>query len=406
MLRFPLFVVAALASVTAHSADLQTPALIAANTRPIEFETGILTGPGADFLKRETASAQFVLLGENHYLYQVPIFAGALFKMIRSAHGFHHLAVEQDRLAIEDALSPSLRGNARKLGALAHRYPSLFEFASDQDLELLAQVGRLERGPTAICGLEQALGAERYFDKLRPLARTVALRNEIDSLRERAAHLDSATKYSVTFLVDPETPAKLAGLRREFAADEGTRTDQLLAALIKSTEIFGYYRRAEAGEPVGLFNNTVRESWMKQSFMRCYAAMKRSESLPKVMFKFGANHMFHGKNPSQAFPIGNLAHEFAIANGSEAYGIVAQNMTGSGYDNIEPYVRAVLPVAPPTSPVIIDLRSLRPYQRFLRTSLKPDDIENFRALINGYDALLLIPNARAADMKLSGLSAD
>ena len=46
----------------------------------------------------------------------------------------------------------------------------------------------------------------------------------------------------------------------------------------------------------------------------------RGQRMLKAMFKFGANHLYHGKNPTQAFPIGNLAHEMALANDAPAFG--------------------------------------------------------------------------------------
>ena len=381
--------------------------LIASNSLPLDFTGGHLAGPGAALLEEATADSQFVLLGEDHYQHDVPILGDALFRMLRAKHGFHHLVVEQDRIAIEDSLKPGNRGNAAKLGALAHRYPGLFEFASDQDLELLADVGRLSSGPTAICGIEQALGPERYFDELRELAPNAAVRSEIERLRARAVQLDAPRKYSVNFLIDGSTERELADLRSRFGAKPGSRADEMLFALARSAEIFGYYRRSEAGEPVGLYNNTVRETWLKRLFMRCYQRAASSETLPKMMFKFGANHMYHGMNATQAFPIGNLAHEFAIANGHEGYGIYVQGLKdGAGYDKLPDWLKAVFPAHVPDKPLLVNLRSLRPYQRFLRAKLQPDDIEPFRKLINGYDAIILLPHLRPADIELSGLDLD
>ena len=67
------------------------------------------------------------------------------------------------------------------------------------------------------------------------------------------------------------------------------------------------------------------------------------------MFKFGANHLYHGKNPTQAFPIGNLAHEMAIANDTTAFGLFVITL-GDGYRSYEDYpawLRPLLPAEPP-----------------------------------------------------------
>ncbi|MEO6580263.1 MAG: hypothetical protein ABIN83_03825 [Sphingomicrobium sp.] len=380
------------------------PALIAANTIPVTFTNGVLGGPGATFLERETANSQFVLFGESRDEHDVPIFASALFRMLRARHNFHHLAVEQDNLAIEDVLAPQNRGNSKELGALAHEYPNLFEFASDEDLEFLAEVGRLERGPTAICGLEQATGPRRYLAELVRIAPAKA-RRDVSSLKAMADKLDSRVKYDVGFLSDPTVESRLAALQKSWNPPVRSRARELLLALAKSAEIFGYYRRAEAGENVGLYNNTVREGWIKRQFVRCYDQAARSEPLPKFLFKFGANHMYHGMNSTSAFPIGNFAHEFAIAHSKEGYGIMAVTLSpGKGYDGVPEWLKALLPATPPTQSVLINLRPLRPMQRTIRLSANVVDQESYRRVIHGYEALLIIPTSRAAGRTLSGLT--
>jgi hypothetical protein len=381
------FALALLGGVLATAAGAQDPepidaaALVGKHSRALAYADRNLTGAGADFLERATADSQFVLLGESHYRREVPLFAGALFRMLRSKHGYHHLAVEQDQLAIEEALKPS-----------------------DQDLEFLADVGTLEPGSTAICGLEQATGPVRYLDELASLAPDADTKAVVDRAQARALRLDPEPKYTVNFLADAATPAELDGLRARFADKAGARATELLLALAKSSEIFGYYRRAEAGEPVGLFNNTVREEWIKRQFIACHRIALASEPLPKVLFKFGNNHMYRGKNPTQAYPIGNFAHEFAIWNGMRAYGIDVVSLPAqSPYEDIPAWQRLLLPAQPPARAIVIDLQAMRPLQRLLRQQVSVEDQWMFRDYINGFDAIVVLPGDRDADMKLSGL---
>ena len=91
---------------------------------------------------------------------------------------------------------------------------------------------------------------------------------------------------------------------------------------MRSAEIFGYNRRAGAGEFVGLFNNTEREVEFKHHFRRQYGEALREGGPPKVLFKFGTWHMYRGRSPGSAFTIGNHAHEVAIFGGKDAYGIL------------------------------------------------------------------------------------
>lgn len=370
--------------------------LVARHTHAFNYTATGLDGPGADLLRRETARSQFVLLGEEHMDHAVPVFAGGLFTLLHEAHGFRHLVVEQDPVAMEDILAPDLRGDPVKLGALARRLPSLFEFSSDEDLTFLAQVSRLVDGPDAIWGVEQTTGAIRYLEELAGLSPELAVRHQTLALLQAARAADPGPDYSVNWLANLQTPAALASLTDAFQAEPGSRAARLLAGLAKSAEVFGYYTRAEAGELVGLYNNTVREEVLKANFLRRYHAAAAGGRLPKALFKFGSNHLYRGRNPTQAFPIGNLAHELAIVNGREAYGVLVQPLGRDyiAYADLPAWMRPLLPAAEPAEPTLINLRELRRFQRLLREKLAPADIENFRTLINGYDAIVLLPGSR------------
>lgn len=381
-------------------------ALLTRHTHTFAYNAEGLSGPGAEFLRSQTSRSQFVLLGESHMDHATPIFAGGLFNFLHDSHGFRHLVVEQDPVAMEDALAPERRGDAEKLAAHAKRYPTLFEFDSDEDLAFLAQVGRRLAGPDAIWGVEQTTGAARYLEELATLAPNAAAKAKADELLAAANAADPGPKYSVSWLANLATPPQIEALAAAFAAPADSRAARFLAGLSKSAEVFGYYTRANAGEYVGLFNNTVREEVLKANFLRRYHAAARDGTLPKALFKFGSNHLYRGRNPTQAFPIGNLAHEFAIANGHDAYGLYVMPL-GPGYASYKDFpawLRPFLPAVEPTEPVLIDLRPLRPFQRLFREGLDPKHTEEFRTFVNGYDALVLLPGSKPATKLLGGRS--
>ncbi len=399
------FILAAQAALAV--AQVPTPAeLVARSSHAFAYDDASLTGNGAQFLREQTADCQFVLFGEDHMDHATPIFAGALFHMLHDQHGYRHLVVEQDPLAIEEALAPAVRGHADHIAALTRRWPTLFEFDTDEDLSLLAMVGKLVPGPDAIWGVEQATGASRYLEELVTLAPDPVARDRANSLLTAARDADPGPRYSVNWLIAPQTATDLAELAAVFRSPADSRAARLQARLAKSAEIFGYYRRAEAGEFVGLYNNTVREETLKENFLQRYRAVAARGNVPKAMFKFGANHLYHGKNPTQAFPIGNLAHEMAIAQGSKAYGIFVI-MLGAGYRTYEDYpawLRPLLPAAEPRTPTLVDLRALRPYQRLFKDTTTPEDLWQQRALLHGYDAIVVLPDSRPGQRQLGGRS--
>ena len=382
-----------------------TAVLLQKARRDIAFSNGHLSGPGGEFLLAKLDRAQFVLIGESHYDHDTPIFADALYRDLHAKYGFHHLVVEQDSVGMEDALKPGVRGDAAALAAIARRDPYLIGFASDQDLQFLADVARSETGPDPIWGLEQTQGTTRYLKELAKLAPTPAVRATCESLLLAAEKIEGTRGPHGDYLSDAgDALAQMTALRERFHAAGGTRALMLLDGLVKSAEIYSYYRRAESGEFVGLYNNTVREAWFKQGFMTDYhRSVALGDALPKALFKFGDEHMYHGLNPVQAFPIGNFAHEFAISNGYDAYSIAVIPLGSySKWSDMPAWLLPLLPPASPAHPVLIDLRSLRPYQKLFRAKVIEKDQWQMRTFINGYDAIVLLPESRKADMTLTG----
>ena len=391
----------------APQAPPDTAALLLQASRDIAFSNGHLSGAGADFLLAQFAHAQFVLIGESHYDHDTPIFADVLYRELHAKLGFHHLVVEQDSVGMEDALQPGVRGNATALAAIARRDPYLIGFASDQDLQLLADVARIEKGPDPLWGLEQTQGTTRYLRELGTLAPTPQLRAACESLLSAAEAIEGSRGSHGNYLSDAgDALAQMTALREQFRAALGSRAQKLLDALVKSAEIYSYYRRAETGEFVGLYNNTAREAWFKQGFMADYRrSVALGDARPKALFKFGDEHMYHGLNPIQAFPIGNFAHEFAISNGQDAYSMAVVPLGSySKWSEMPDWLLPLLPPAPPAHAVLIDLRSLRPYQKLFRAKIAEKDQWQMRVFINGYDAIVLLPESRKADMALTGFA--
>jgi hypothetical protein len=399
---------ASAATASAKSSKPTTPdavTLLKNATYAISFAKGRFEGEGHTHLMQALAKTQFVLIGESHYDHDTPLFVEALYRELNSQLGYHHFVVEQDPIGIEDTLKPGIRGNAAAMAEVAKRDPYLIGFASDQDLQLLADIGNLEKVPDPIWGLEQAQGTTRYLEELSKLSATSALRAECDRLLAAAKKIEASRGMHGNFLSDdPEAYAQMQSLREHFAPAAGSREKKLLDGLVKSAEIYSYYRRAEAGEYVGLFNNTVRETLFKDGFMADYhRSVALGDAVPKAVFKFGDEHMYHGLNTVGAFPIGNFAHEFAIANGLEAYSIdVFPVGSYSKWSDFPVWMRPLIPSPAPTSDVIIDLRALRPYQRLLRAKLAEKDLASFRMFINGFDAVVFLPNSRKAEMALTG----
>jgi hypothetical protein len=62
----------------------------------------------------------------------------------------------------------------------------------------------------------------------------------------------------------------------------------------------------------------------------------------------------------------------------------------------------LLPAQAPRSPTVVDLRALRPYQRLFREGVAPDQVWEQRAVLHGYDAIVILPDSREGVRVLGG----
>jgi hypothetical protein len=390
---------AAPAASQAAQRSPQLAAAVSGATHPFTLTAGEISGPGADLLLRRTAKAQFVLLGEHHNDRDTPMFAGALYKKLHAHHGVDHVALEQDPVAMETISSRAYRGRVDRIAGLAKRYPTHIGFPSDQDLQLLADVSGMKgSGAPRIWGVEQAQGADRYLEELIAFAPNASVRSETERLLALAR---SATRLKPGLFMhdEPQALGWLEALSTSFKAKSGSRADYLLSKLIKSAEIYSYNRRAST-EPVGLFNNTVREELFKENFLSHYRKAAKGGKLPKVMFKQGLVHMYRGKSPAQAFTIGNFAHEFAFANGMEGISIAVLPFASA--DKASKWMHPILPNEWPTQPVVIDLEPLKPRGRELAPLVDAAERWMFNDFLHGFDAVVILPNSAPASRNLTG----
>ncbi|MBK8496863.1 MAG: hypothetical protein IPL50_19115 [Chitinophagaceae bacterium] len=85
--------------------------VIQKNSYVINVENEKLTGPAAEFLAKTAKDCQFMALGEEHNVYDIPIFTTALFALLQQSNGFQYLATEQDPVRSQILSRPEYRGN-------------------------------------------------------------------------------------------------------------------------------------------------------------------------------------------------------------------------------------------------------------------------------------------------------
>jgi hypothetical protein len=379
------------------------------NRYELNFQEGRLSGTGLPVLQNALAGAQFVLIGEDHGISQIPQFAGAVCDLI-GPQGFHTLAIETGPLAAAELQQWITHDSGRaKLVDFEKNFPETIAFYNFQEeYHLLSQCARSAQGRNfQLWGLDQELmGASGFI--LTRILETHPGQQAADEAKRLLQKNDEAHAAAVKsgspgdIFMMTASDADLNHLR-DLLRTEGNPTSQaLIDALIKSRNI---YQKNMNGS--GYDSNRERALLMKANFANDYKQATQAEgAAPKVLFKFGAWHMYKGMNPLRNNDMGNFVTELADGQGATSLHIVILGVKGSQlrFAGIgRPYQAADLNLAENKDSdflflkpmfdslesegwTMFDLRALRKGFR----SLEPVDKEMER-MVFGYDLMVLIP---------------
>ena len=78
-------------------ADQLLDSLVAANARPLSLDRGRLQGAGAEWLLSQAAHAQFLAIGEEHNVVEIPELVTALLTDLEPRAGYRYVALDDRR---------------------------------------------------------------------------------------------------------------------------------------------------------------------------------------------------------------------------------------------------------------------------------------------------------------------
>jgi len=380
-------------------------AALQANRLPLTMSDGRPAGPGWDWLVQEARNARFTLIGEEHGVAETAQLAAALFTALR-ASGYSRFAIELSPPIAQDVEAAARRNGLQGITEFLTT-PGVFTFYNmREEAQFVANVvaagPRNERVPY---GFDREVFSDRYLisklePKVPPGARAAFARLKEASDSARAKNARTGNPDDLFFLgqdsalasalraawpnPDPESDAVLRTIEGSLAIETAERTGGL----------WPYMQR--------------RTQWMRSNM----AALLRTGS-PKILMKFGYNHMIRGANYFNEFDIGTMADEAAALTGERAFHILV--LPGPGSRQATPWggsvasdsvdeMRAgdqrlarVLSNANATGHEVIDLRALRPLAIRGLESWNADLVRT----IHGYDAVVIWKGAHAS----SGLTA-
>ena len=382
-------------------------AAVAQQRVDLSFANGTFGGPGAAVIAKAVAGAQYVMIGEDHGIAEIPAFSTALCAAI-APQGFDALALEVGP-STATVLTNAL-GSADPSAAVAAydaKHPFSIAFYDFTEEYAFLRACREAMGPKrfSLWGLDQELMGSSAALLAAALA-SASTEEERSALRQLIAQDDTDFARAMKS-GDPGDmamvkfdEAALASLKSALAGSGGDTT--AIAELLASERI---YREDMAGERQ---SNLDRAELHRAHFIASdQAALAATGAHPKVLVKMGAYHLFEGTSMIGDRELGNFLTEYAALQGAKAFnililGVRGQQLAFAGMGH--PYApvpldllhdkRADFGFMTPffkdlgTTPVLYDLRTLR--SPFARSGVQSVDLER---VIDGYDLLVVIPVA-------------
>jgi hypothetical protein len=371
---------------------------IAASRLPIEVRDGRLSGPGAAFVQAHADEAQFVLLGEEHGVATIADTVRMVFADL-NPRGYRHFAIEVDPW-MTARLEATLRaGGMKALVAFLRREEAKLSipfYNWSSEAALAAAVVRANGDATpALWGLDQL-----FIGAAGVLLGDVAAQASNVEARTLAQALAGRAKGNLQFLGEVDL-GELQKLRSLLEAESDRALAELVDGMILSGRI---YQPFVTGKGLSVYAaNLERENLMKRLFLaRFKEAEMRDGTSPKVLFKFGANHVMRGLSTTHVPSLGNFVADFALARGAQTFSVLL--LCGPGtkagdFQGNEGDCAYSVPAAFPDlvahvdakQPTLFDLRVWKDKPRRW-AHLSPD----VRELIWAYDAVLFVPNGKPA----------
>ncbi len=412
-----LLLIVYLLSVPALSQDVPSSDKVAHARYAIQIHDGKFEGSGESVLHQALSGAQFVALGEDHGMQQIPQFTAALCQTL-APQGFHTMAVEVGPL-VAQALQPMLNdaqgsaSGAKALISFNHEFPEAVAFYNwQQEFDALSACAHAApAGKFRLWGLDQEfLGSSRLIlTRIQQQYPGKAAADEVERLLRKDAENHTAAAKSGNpgeLFMFTVTEAELKHFHELLQQDGNPRSLALLDALIETREI--YIKNSTDGRA----SNRQRALLMKSNFMAQYRAATKAEgAAPKVLLKFGAYHMWKGVNQIHNLDVGNMLTELADSEHQQSLHILMMGAKGkqaqfaginrpdvpASFDTLKDedsdfrFLKPILDHLEPTGWTLVDLRQLRAAVR------RKDGVEaDLDRLMYGYDLLIIVPEATAS----------
>jgi hypothetical protein len=274
---------------------------------------------------------------------------------------------------------------------------------------LAAVIDAAPRSERVLWGLDREIFSDRYL--ISKLEARVPRRARESFTRLKEASTNAWARHQQNpnpdnLFISSQDPAVVSAVRAAWPNPDRD-SDTILRTLEESLAINAVARTGTAWA-----SSERRAQWMRNNLAARLREERERGSPPKVMLKFGYNHMIRGANYVNIFDVGAMTDEVAALNGGRAFHILVlpgpgsrQAVLGPGRsfvsvssDEFDEFrtgdqrLTRVLSNANATGHEVIDLRALRPLAMRGLEGWNPDVVRT----IHGYDAAVIWKGAHAA----------
>ena len=373
----------------------------------VTLKDGTFAGPGWDRLLEEGRAARHVLVGEEHGVAEVPAVVRELFRALQPV-GYRRLAIEVSAptATVLDGLARGPDGVGRLAAFFRDHPPGVPFYTLREEAELLASArAAVEGAEPVLWGVDYEVMADRYLlDQVRQRAPSGPAREAADVLFERSsAALATVVKNKnpAAFFSFSATPDVLDELRTAWRDPD--RDSALALEVIGDTlAINQHFIQGRNWE-----SNDARARLNRRQLLRHLDEARARGEDPRVLFKFGANHMIRGRNMTEVFDLGSLVAELATAAGSHAFHLLVIGGAGTQHAVFNPVelsygaapaqlavsmgLEPVVSQALPDGFTLIDLRPLRPLLSFAQGRIAHPELMR---IVHGFDGVLILTGSR------------
>lgn len=394
--------------------DSALVARLVTHRQSLALADGRFTGAGAEWLVQQARAAQFVAVGEDHGIAEIPWVVDAL-HAVMSGVGPTYYSVEVGPLTTR-ALAAVAAGGEPALKAALLDYPAFVPFISyENEATLLVRVMARSRGLTdPVWGTDQEFVTSELWALREIAARPIpapargyvaGLRADAQRGLTRMRTLDQGDSLLLTL---PEgrwvdSLVTLVGARDARARD-------LALALQASQRVYALNTLSRGYE-----SNYERAELQRRTFVGAYrAAERRDKRPPRVLLKYGAYHMFRGVQPLGVQDLGDLVANLATYEGARSFHLLvlpgagtrtgALNLKTASADPTpidvtgEPWALPFYAAADSTAWCLFDLAAIR-REKGWRARLDPAA----ERVMYGYDAVLILGGSTPSALLPTGV---